>query len=327
MENEKVSILIPVYNREQLISDTINSAMNQTYKNTEIIIIDNKSTDKTYKIAKVFERKDARIKVFQNKENIGPVRNWEKCVKYASGDFVKILFSDDLMKREFVTESLKCLKNNDDVAFVCTGVKIITPRGKIISKNLYFDTTGKHTTKEFIRRVLLGGHVSVSASHALFRKKDLLNCFLLNMPNKINSDFSMHAIGSDALMFLLIANRYDYIYFIRKYLTNYKSHSDSITIKSDTSQLILLHLLARAYFVENFVHDLRLTKIFNSRILVNLAMYSKSSKLGLHKISDFYYRPITLRCDLFSFARYSFSALIKVIYRIVKKTWGKIHVS
>ena len=87
-----VSILIPVYNRETLIEDTVQSALNQTYPNIEIIVVDNKSTDRTWDILEKLANRDSRIKIFQNKTNIGPVRNWKRCIDNASGKYGKILW-------------------------------------------------------------------------------------------------------------------------------------------------------------------------------------------------------------------------------------------
>ena len=61
----KVSILVPVYNREDLIGQTLNSALNQTYKNIEIIVVDNSSTDNTWEVVQSYEKQDSRIKAFQ----------------------------------------------------------------------------------------------------------------------------------------------------------------------------------------------------------------------------------------------------------------------
>jgi len=95
MTKALVSILIPVYNREKLVKRAIESAINQTYENIEVIAVDNKSTDRTYEVLKGHAEKYPDVKVYQNKENLGPVRNWKKCLEYSSGEFIKILFSDD----------------------------------------------------------------------------------------------------------------------------------------------------------------------------------------------------------------------------------------
>ena len=76
----RVSILIPVYNREALIGECIQSALFQTFTDFEVIIVDNASTDNTWGICQRFAEQDKRVRVFRNEKNIGPVRNWRRCV-------------------------------------------------------------------------------------------------------------------------------------------------------------------------------------------------------------------------------------------------------
>ena len=91
MNTPKVSVLIPVYNRQNLIETTVKSALDQTYQNTEIVIVDNKSTDNTWKILQALAQTDDRVKIYQNETNIGPVRNWLRCINEATGEYAKIL--------------------------------------------------------------------------------------------------------------------------------------------------------------------------------------------------------------------------------------------
>jgi len=119
----KVSILIPVYNRENLIEETVQSALNQTYKNIEIIIVDNQSIDKTWEVMQKLAFQDDRIKIFQNDKNMGPVRNWKRCIDEATGDYGKILWSDDLIAPEFLENTVHFLENKD-IGFVFTGTEI-----------------------------------------------------------------------------------------------------------------------------------------------------------------------------------------------------------
>lgn len=72
-----VSIIIPVFNRDSLVIDAIDSALNQTYKNIEIIVIDNKSLDNTWTNIQKYKQ-DKCIRLFQNTINIGPVLNWKR---------------------------------------------------------------------------------------------------------------------------------------------------------------------------------------------------------------------------------------------------------
>ena len=97
MSSPIISVLIPLYNAEKFIAQAIESVLNQTFTDFEIIIVDNYSTDRSITIARNYEY-DKRVKIFQNSENIGAVRNWNQCMLYASGEYLKFLFADDYLK-------------------------------------------------------------------------------------------------------------------------------------------------------------------------------------------------------------------------------------
>jgi glycosyltransferase involved in cell wall biosynthesis len=95
--NPLVSVLMTVYNRELYIKESIQSVLDSTYENFELIILDDRSTDNSYHIAAEYARKDVRIKLYQNEKNLGQFPNRNKIVEYASGKYIKYLDSDDLI--------------------------------------------------------------------------------------------------------------------------------------------------------------------------------------------------------------------------------------
>ena len=118
-----VSIMIPVYNRRELACETIDSALNQTYPNVELIIGDNQSTDGTYEhLTQRYGGKD-NVVLFQNRENLGPVGNWMECLKRASGEYVKFLWSDDLIPDCHVEELMQMLLGNPQAGFAYSAIK------------------------------------------------------------------------------------------------------------------------------------------------------------------------------------------------------------
>ncbi len=284
--NSLVSILIPVYNRENLIEETVQSALNQTYKNIEIIIVDNQSTDKTWKILQRLASQDDRIKIFQNETNVGPVRNWKRCIDEASGEYGKILWSDDLIAPEFLAKTVPYLEN-EDVGFVFTGTEIFVEGTDKKSLHYFIGESGIYESEKYINGVLFDGAYPVSPGCALFRLEDLQQNLLEDIPNKVNSDFAMHAIGNDLLIFLLTAQQYKNFAFINEKLSFFRAHEDSISIQSNDGKLPLYYNLASAYFVENYRKDL-ISKM-NTKILINLKRFRKGAKkYKIEKIEDFY---------------------------------------
>lgn len=95
--NNKVSIIMGIFNCENSIADSILSIRRQTYENWELIMCDDGSTDKTYNIADKFVKKDTRIRLIKNNENVGLARTLNECLKYCSGSFIMRHDADDLM--------------------------------------------------------------------------------------------------------------------------------------------------------------------------------------------------------------------------------------
>ena len=97
MINPKISILTTVYNREKYLTACIDSVLASSYQDWELIIVDDVSTDTSLAIAKSYEKKDARIKVYVNEKNLGDYPNRNKAASYAKGKYIKYLDADDLI--------------------------------------------------------------------------------------------------------------------------------------------------------------------------------------------------------------------------------------
>ncbi len=91
----KVSVLMTVYNREKFVVEAIDSVLNSTYTNFELILVDDCSTDSSLAIAKSFEAKDSRVKVFKNGTNLGDYGNRNQAASYGTGKYIKYVDSDD----------------------------------------------------------------------------------------------------------------------------------------------------------------------------------------------------------------------------------------
>lgn len=104
-----VSICIPTYNGSKYLSDCIKSAQNQTYKQLEILIVDDQSQDDSNTIAKHFQKSDQRIRVYQNSERKGLVGNWNECLRLSKGEYIKFHFQDDLMRSDAIEQMLSLM--------------------------------------------------------------------------------------------------------------------------------------------------------------------------------------------------------------------------
>lgn len=135
--HEKVGILIPLYNNEKKIEECLNSVKNQTYKNLEVIIIDDGSTDKSLEVCKQIIKDDSRFKL-HSRENRGVAFSRNEAIKYCTANYFIFLDSDDFLDEDFIETTYKILKEND-VDIVSTKISIYKDRNKINkeNKNIY----------------------------------------------------------------------------------------------------------------------------------------------------------------------------------------------
>jgi len=133
-----VTVLINSYNGEKTIYQTIKSALAQTYKNYEILIIDDASTDNTINLIKKFNNK--KIRLYRNHKNIGLGKSRILAQSKIRGEYVCILDQDDIWHKNKIKSQLKLFLNNKKVGLVATGYKLIDENNKIISlENTYYD--------------------------------------------------------------------------------------------------------------------------------------------------------------------------------------------
>lgn len=286
----KVSILIPVYNREHLVIETVLSALRQDYENFEIIVCDNASTDHTWEALNEHFGRETRVKLFRNKKNIGPVRNWMKCAKMASGEIYKILWSDDLIDRRFVSRTIIAL-SDPGVGFVYTsaGLFVREPSAKVAIYQRRSDAV--IASDEFIKGSLSGvPHFPVSPGCAIFRAKDFESCLVATITSERLGDSAMHGVGPDLLLLLNIANKYKNIGYIKDMLSFFRIHEESITISSARSILRLRYAAAKAWFVLSQRPDM-IFDVAATIFMLKFRYLSHSTKL---RFSDAGYYPSPL---------------------------------
>jgi glycosyltransferase involved in cell wall biosynthesis len=112
--NPKVSVLIPTYNYAHFLDETIQSVLNQTYNDYELIIVDNKSTEDTLEVVDKYLG-DRRIHFYQNATNLGLSGNWNKCLGYATGEYIKFLCADDKFHPEMLRKFVSVMDENPTV--------------------------------------------------------------------------------------------------------------------------------------------------------------------------------------------------------------------
>jgi glycosyltransferase involved in cell wall biosynthesis len=110
-----VSIGLPVFNGEKYLAETINSILTQTYKDFELIISDNASTDRTQQICRACAIRDSRIRYYRNEKNLGAPRNFNRVFKLSLGKYFKWAAYDDLIAPDYLEKCVGVLEKDPSV--------------------------------------------------------------------------------------------------------------------------------------------------------------------------------------------------------------------
>jgi glycosyltransferase involved in cell wall biosynthesis len=127
-----ISVGMPVYNGEKFIAESIQSILNQTLTEFELIISDNASSDRTEEICRAFVDKDPRIRYYRNAENIGAARNYKRLLDLARGEYFRWSNSDDLIAPQLHASCLDALESNAEAVLSYGKTKLIDERGATI---------------------------------------------------------------------------------------------------------------------------------------------------------------------------------------------------
>ena len=139
----KVSVLMSSYNHQSIISEAIQSVLNQSFQDWEFLIIDDCSTDESFLTAKKFENQDSRIKVFKSPYNRGMVQNTNELILASKGEYIAVINSDDYWEEKKLEKQVDFLDNNPEYGACFTSVNMINEGGKIVlnkKKNPFIDT-------------------------------------------------------------------------------------------------------------------------------------------------------------------------------------------
>lgn len=276
MVEEKVSIIIPVYNSEKTLKKCIESVINQTYKNIEILIINDGSKDKSLNIMNEYKNKDKRIIVINQRNNgISGARNTG--IINATGDYITFIDSDDYIKPSLVKDTINIFKeyecdvvrNNYELSYENGKTEL---RNEMYEENKIINISEKK--EKMIQNILLGKVQSYS--------------WLLTIKRKIidenNLTFNEDVfLMEDLLFFIRLIFAIQNIYFVKepKYYY-YQSNKNSLTrdtnkyIKNINNILIMKKHLEEI-LNEHIQENNKYIKIINTVYLNGIIGYLKIS--------------------------------------------------
>jgi len=189
-----VSICIPTYNGDEFIVRTLESVFNQTFTSFQIIVADNKSTDRTVSIIKGF--KDPRVKLIENDQNLGLEGNINKVLSCAEGDYVRLLGDDDVLYPECLSRQVAALEapaNAKAVLAICNR-DVINCRDNVVMRRKFPFGPGLVSRRTLIQNaVRWGSNVIGEPVVGLFRRRELNQTANPEPSNPYVADLSLWA--------------------------------------------------------------------------------------------------------------------------------------
>jgi glycosyltransferase involved in cell wall biosynthesis len=215
-ENDLISIIVPSFNREHTILRALNSLINQTYANIEIIVVDDCSTDNTVPLIKSLMKTEPRLQLVINPENQGPNPTRNRGIAHATGKYLSFLDSDD----EWYLETIEILWNkikttSDKVGVVYAGINFITDT---YERKIYPKFRG-NVFRDFMTKGAIGSYPLIKRE--VFTKTGLFD----------ESEELRRGGNQEYELWIRIAQHYEFE-SVNEVLLKHYFHADSVTFQS-----------------------------------------------------------------------------------------------
>lgn len=230
IENQLLfSVVMPVYNVEKYLSEAIESILNQTYSNLELIIVDDGSTDGCYKICENYQNKDSRCKVL-HQENKGLLLARRAGIKVASGDYLINVDSDDKCSLSMLRELAEII-NSKTPDMIIYNYSRINDAGKVTNNDSLFNEELTQLNKDWIIQTFVSSFVLNTMC---------TKCTKMSIIDK-DADYSKYGkvnMAEDQLQSAALFEKVDRVFYYNKPLYLYRDNGESITRKQTPQNLI-----------------------------------------------------------------------------------------
>jgi glycosyltransferase involved in cell wall biosynthesis len=259
----KVSIIMSTYNEPlNWITESIDSILNQTFTNFELIIInDNLNRKELFEFLNKYQKKDKRIKIINNKKNLGAARSRNRGLKIAQGKYIAIMDSDDISLPKRIEIQYNFLEENSGIFLVCSGAIMINEEG-----NLVREVPALVNKKKLIQR--LEKKNTIFHSSILFRNK---------RGYKYREKFPY---SQDYDLYLLILSDGKEISAIKDILIKYRVRTGSISFSKMAHQKLFAEK-SREFYFERKNKGTDSYKKFNPKIITELNIETSTNKIVL----------------------------------------------
>ena len=188
-----ISVGIPFFNAQTYLKDAINSVLSQTYQEWELILVDDGSADGSLEIAKIYARKDDRIRVISDGRNKGLAARLNELVGLAQGDYIARMDADDIMHPKRIERQLQILKSNPHIDVLGTNAYVIDENNLVFGQR-FAKTDGLQKVDHFIHPTVVGKkqwfidnlydekEIRIEYAELWYRTKSFSNFMITNEP-------------------------------------------------------------------------------------------------------------------------------------------------
>lgn len=230
-----VSVAMTTYNGEKYLKEQIDSILNQSYKNIELVICDDCSKDGTWSILQEYATIDNRIKIVQNSSNLGFVRNFEQAISLCTGDFIALSDQDDIWEKWKIEESVKTIGNHD---LLCSNSLLVDSNNNSLG----------HTLKDTLEFYSIPDNQEILFKHLCFENfvqgSTILAQAAFLQPIAKTSENSLK-IGYHDYWYAFKATEGNGIIYLDKCTIRYRQHEKQVTtnpVKSTFTEQMLSSL-------------------------------------------------------------------------------------
>lgn len=276
-----ISIIIPNYNHSKYLDERIQSILNQTYKNFEVIILDDCSPDNSKEVIEKYKNYPQITNIIYNETNSGSTFvQWNKGFELAKGEYIWIAESDDIADKNFLNKLVEKITNNKNCVLAFSNSSFIDSNSNIIPykehrkrlEELYINGT------DFVKKYMLGINNIYNASAVIFKKNVLKN---------IDSSLYIKFKASGDRLFWILVCLQGNVCYIPEKLNYFRQHNNKVSPKALLSGIASKEDFQIYNFINNKINLNKLEKIlvngchywFNHRLTFDVGVKERINKM------------------------------------------------
>jgi len=274
--NELISIVIPIYNSQDKIEKCLNSIVNQSYKNLEIILINDGSTDNSEEICKIFKEKDSRI-IYIKKKNSGAADTRNQGIKISNGKYIIFIDSDDYISNDYIEKMYNTMKKNN-VGIAISGYTEINEDGTNKKISLFNKYEKVYYFNEYINDFI--NYAYFTCVKMLIEKEKIKN-IRFNKKLKFGEDilFAFNLLKNNCMVYTGTAD-----YF---YVQNQTSVTHDTSVKAAKEYIENNKVLYKQISKESNCKEETISNRLLTKLNISARKICENKKIKYHSINKF----------------------------------------